>query len=187
MASLLVTSESTFASIVSHYETTGPPLAVRLSPQLSSEDLLRLGKASSVEVFRADLMEILLAHPRCPSELVDLALKISPSVNRIAMAAASSPGASMQALRQLRIHPSPMVQGHALLGITGIELPTLNERQMFELCEQHQGDEGVALGIRHLIVRNASTPNSVLKRLADDDADFIAEAASARLSGPAEC
>jgi hypothetical protein len=50
------------------------------------------------------------------------------------------------------------------------------------LLDAHAGDGGVSLGVRHMIARFGGAPLSVVRRLADDDADFIAADARRRLA-----
>lgn len=99
-----------------------------------------------------------------------------------AMTALSTPSITQEEIERLLKHPSPAVRGHALLASLTPRVPHLGEDELNALLDAHAGDGGVSLGVRHLIARADGVPRRILLRLADDDADFIADCARARLN-----
>ena len=97
------------------------------------------------------------------------------------MDALSDPDLPFTEIVRLLEHPSEFVRGHALLGYLRHELPRFDEDQLRALLDEHAGDGGVSLGVRHMVAQLPELPQSMLERLADDDADFIAACARERL------
>lgn len=159
----------------------GEVAVLRLSPSLTSADVLAVVHSMRASSLGRVFFELLAATPISDVSLWRALLE-APVDPGVAMNAAGNPGLPDDELARLLEHPDSFVQGHALLARLSRDLPSTGEEALHALLDAHAGDGGVSLGVRHMIARFGGAPLSVVRRLADDDADFIATDARRRLA-----
>lgn len=157
--------------------------SLRLSKGISPTDLIRLIVEMRSSEHSRTFLELLACVP-LSAAAIWRALLLAPVDPQVAMTALNNPTIPDAEVDRLRRHTSTQVRGHALLNHLQRQLPHLKEAEIEVLLDSHSGDEGVSLGVRHLLARSPRTPRNVLVRLADDDADFIADCARRQLEVP---
>ena len=176
---LQVAPETTAAEIDAVFQRAAPQ-TVELSPRTSPSDLVRIIEEVRASMYGRPFLELLAAQPIDASAAWNALLE-DPVDPGVAMAALENAAVPDQHIARLLRHPTEQVRGHALLAQLRRTLPRMTSVEIEALLEAHAGDEGVSLGVRHLVARTGGTPRHILERLADDDADFIARCARERV------
>lgn len=153
---------------------------IRISPSLPPHSVARLITKMRASAYGSVFVEFLVSQPIDDGGVWRAVLE-DPVDTNVAMTALANPMLPQDEVARLLDHPSSQVQGHAVLAQLRHQLPRLGEAELNLLLDANGGDHGVSLGVRYLVARSSNTPRSILLRLADDDADFIAEDARRRL------
>lgn len=151
-----------------------------LHPSLTPAFLVRLIEEMRSSKHSRVFFELLAASPIRDKEVWQAILRAPVDAN-IAMTALDNPALPQESIAQLQSHSSPHVRGHALLAHLRDRLPRLSEAELDALIDEHAGDTGVSLGVRHLVACSPGVPQRILERLAEDEADFVAESAKRSL------
>lgn len=174
-----IDGDTTSAEIDAAFEPETPP-TVSVSEGTPPAHLVRLVSEMHASANARAFLERLAALPRL-DDSVWRALLLAPVASQVALTALDNPTVPLEEVTRLQRHASEQVRGHALLAHLKQRLPHMNDAEFSEVLDAHPGDEGVSLGVRHLLARAEETPRKILERLVDDDADFVADCARRRL------
>ena len=154
----------------------------RISPTLSPLELQVLCRRHANESYVAELLSAVTTHPAADDGVLRAILCLVPNDVTIQNSVASSGKASIPLLRALAASPAQSVRDHASLALIEKEtIPAADESVLRSLLDRHGGDEGISLGVRHLLAKHEQTPDSILRRLVNDEVDFIASTARENL------
>lgn len=174
-----IEADTTSAEVDAAFGGETPP-TVSISDSTSPADLVRLvSEMQSFPSARAFLEQ--LASLPLRDHAIWRAVLRPPVASPVALTALNNPTLPVEEVSRLEQHPSEQVRGHAFLANLHKRLPTMDDAEFSAVLDAHQGDEGISLGVRHLLARSDETPRNILERLADDDADFVADCARRRL------
>lgn len=159
-------------------------LPIVLDPRMTAKQLESFALAHSGERYARALFQILANHPKASGRFFRLLLAQSGGAPEIASAIIQSGRAPKSLLRAFRKSPSRSVKEHADLALLGAAMDSGSRDTFARLLDRHWGkDTGISLGVRQMMAAHPQTPRRLLKRLAGDEADFIAALARKRLAG----
>lgn len=171
---VIITASTTRATLRRRTQTGG---AICLAKGLTASDLCLLARKHANEDYADELALLIVNHPACDSAVHRVVVEEMCAKPAIANSIATSGRAPEQTLVLLLKHPSSSVRNHASLAVQRSALDRAAPVQFRRLLNQHRGDGGVSLGIRHMLAVHPRTPEKILRELTNDDADFIAAAA----------
>lgn len=179
MTSIQISASTTKEQIENAIDVEPSP-SIILDPSPQAADITRLIGEMRTSALLTKFLQFLASEPVTDETAWRAILR--PTVDaEVAMAALGNPHVPPSEISLLLRHPSPRVRGHAVLAELSLRIPRLNTAELDALLDEHAGDGGVSLGVRHLIARSPSSPTRILERLAHDEADFIAHCARLRL------
>jgi hypothetical protein len=179
-----INSKTTPAALRRHFRRTRGSIAWPLDQRMGPTALRRMVARFGADDELGDpLLQMIAAHPSADDAVVDDLLAAAPEAASVAHAVATSGRASARVLKALARHSDASVRDHAQLALIAGKLRLgLGAGAIERLLAEHQGDAGIALGVRAMVARSESCPAGVLKRLAEDSADFVALAARETLA-----
>jgi hypothetical protein len=161
-------------------ETT---LRLQLSPRLSGSDLLRMCERHTGRAHTTALLSMIVCHRHATPAVLECVLRQARRDPRLLDAVVTSGHASEDILRKLARSRQRTVRQHAELGLLTKRLSRpFSAGFVSAVLRRHAGDEGIALGVRSLVAGSKRTPVTILRRLASDEADQVAETARRNLA-----
>jgi hypothetical protein len=161
----------------------GGSLSIVHDPGMTPKQLASFTLAHARERYAGALFQILANHPKASGKLFRLLLGLTGNAPDIASAIIHTGKAPRSLLRLLKKSSSRSVQEHADLAFIEATMDFGDLEKSSRLLQRHWGkDDGISLGVRHLMAEHPNTPRRILKRLTEDDADFISVAAAKRLA-----
>jgi hypothetical protein len=152
--------------------------SLQLSRTLTSGDLVALLKRHRDRRYSDALFSIIVTCPIATPEVLQAALTASDDASSVQSAIATRRDVPRSLLLHLRKSQYRSVRHHAELALISDKIATgVPARTIKELLAKYPGDGGIDLGVRAVIAASVKTPQRLLQRLTDDDADFIAAAA----------
>lgn len=157
-------------------------LPVVLDPRMTAKELESLIPASRLEKYSLPLFQLLATHPRASGRLFRLLIAESGGSPEVETSIIMSGRASERMLRTLRRSESKSVREHAELALVRAALESAGPDSFSRLLTKHsESDHGISLAVRQVLAEHPRTPAPILRKLAEDEADFIAALARRRL------
>ncbi len=172
---VLVNEKTTVKYLLNLYISSNNILKVLISDNLTAKELVILAEKHKNKKYTESLYELIALHKNCNDKICLLLLRLSKQSNCVANTIATSGKASKSILKLLSKYKNVSIKNHAKLALIKNSLDTIKIEEFDLVYDKYPGDEGIALGVRHCLSSHYRTPYHILKKLANDDSDFIAQ------------